>query len=564
MTGVSAEIEPAAPAPVVGDQRLLLWLPLVAFLAPLLHAGLSLKVPLSSNALMLAGFTILLAAALGLALHWVENRGRGTVPQLVRAALLSMTLILVFDLLFYPADSPILLMLVFPTLGVWAVLTGIFWVIRRQVAKILFIGAVALVASTLAPHIVARLPHWGEAPTLPGARVAAGPVIYIVLDEMIGPEAIPREIEGGERAYGALRALFERHGFRLYGRTFSRHSLTFRSVPNTLNFDLDDQGRGMILQHASNNVVEATLFRQMAARRPLAIYQTKHLNFCSAVASHCETLPSYDAQSPWVADQGFGPAEDLEILRIAFSGSLAAQAGISLIGAARGLQVSGTVPEYFDVHAFPAWFDHVAAAIGTSDGTWNHFVHLLSPHSPYILDESCVAGDGWDLPYNLTETHGLTGDALDARRAAQYRGYFRQMGCLIHKLDGMFTQIDSNPALADATIVLHGDHGSRISAGRMSDTVSERDLIDNHAALYAIRGRDIAPGYDLRQVSIQALTAEYFGAKPYGPGEADDLDLVIDASSGDGTVIVPMPQLPMAPATGLLDVPLAPPPQLPH
>ncbi len=104
------------------------------------------------------------------------------------------------------------------------------------------------------------------------------------------------------------------------------------------------------------------------------------------------------------------------------------------------------------------------------------------------------------------------------------------MGCLVQKLDWFFTRIDGNPALRDATIVLHGDHGSRISAGRFSTTVSARDLIDNHAALYAIRARDIEPGYDLRQVSIQALTAEYFGGRQLIEGAEGDLNVVIDAA----------------------------------
>ncbi len=192
---------------------------------------------------------------------------------------------------------------------------------------------------------------------------------------MIGPEGIPRDIEGGAIAYAKLRDVFERHGFRLYGRAFSRHSLTFRSVPNTLNFDLDDEGRGMILQHATNNVVQATLLEQMAAQHPLAIYQTKHLNFCSAVASYCETLPSYDAQSPWVAGMGFGAAEDLEVLKIAFSGSLTAQAGAWLIGTVRGLQIDEKTPEYFDVHAFP----RLVRSSGLRGGRIGWHLELLRP-----------------------------------------------------------------------------------------------------------------------------------------------------------------------------------------
>ncbi len=106
MSGPSAQLGGETLAPPAGNPRLLFFLPLVAFLAPLLHAALALKVPLSGNALLLAGFIVLLAVGLGLALSWVETRGQGPAAQFVRAALLSATFIIVFDLLFYPADNP--------------------------------------------------------------------------------------------------------------------------------------------------------------------------------------------------------------------------------------------------------------------------------------------------------------------------------------------------------------------------------------------------------------------------------------------------------------------------
>lgn len=523
---------------------LLLLLPVVAVLSPLLHACLSLKLPLGLHFWLLAGLVVLFGLLLGIALFWLGSRRPGRLRQILQAGLLGALVILVFDLLTYRAEQPLLQAFPLAALGLWAGLALAFWIIRRQVARILFIGALALLTSTLAPHVTALLPPSQHPASRIESAATDAPVIYIVLDEMIGPEAIPRDIEGSEAVYRAVRQLFDAHGFRLYGRAFSRHALTVRSIPNTLNFDLDDVGRGMILQHASNDVVQSALLDQLAARRPLAIYQTRHIDFCSAAATRCETLPSYDATSDWVSYLGFGPAENLIVLAEAVSGSVVARAGTRLVAALLTLDSDKTVPEYFDVHAFPAWFDHVSADVAGSAGQWNYFIHLLSPHAPYLLDAHCIPRAGWDLPYNLTEEKRLVGADLEAARDRHYRAYFEQMTCLIGKLDVFLTRLDQTPALKDATIVLHGDHGSRISGGRFAETVTERDLIDNHAALYAIRAPGIGPGYDLREVSIQALTAEYFGGRVPPLGSSDDRSIVIDVGATGDIQVRQMPDLP--------------------
>ena len=100
----------------------------------------------------------------------------------------------------------------------------------------------------------------------------------------------------------------------------------------------------------------------------------------------------------------------------------------------------------------------------------------------------------------------------------------------------MLTSLETQPHFADATIVIHGDHGPRISAGQYVEGLSDRDMIDNYSALYAIRRPGTESGYDSRKVSVQRLTAEYFSAEGAELGP-DDPTVVID-SREVGTVVV--------------------------
>ena len=130
-------------------------------------------------------------------------------------------------------------------------------------------------------------------------------------------------------------------------------------------------------------------------------------------------------------------------------------------------------------------------------------------------------------------------------RALNYAKFYPQVECVTNQVALLFDRLEEFPNLADATIVVLGDHGSRISAGhrwvrgpRRIKKYSIQDLVDNHSALFAIRGPGISPGYDLRHTSIQRLTAEYLGdSDDLGP---DNRTIVVLAAPNKVKVL-PMP-----------------------
>ena len=64
------------------------------------------------------------------------------------------------------------------------------------------------------------------------------------------------------------------------------------------------------------------------------------------------------------------------------------------------------------------------------------------------------------------------------------------------------------------TIILHGDHGSRIANDfQFIEHMSERDIIDSYATFMAIKDTTFTSEADDRFISIQDAYAEFIGLK---------------------------------------------------
>ena len=107
----------------------------------------------------------------------------------------------------------------------------------------------------------------------------------------------------------------------------------------------------------------------------------------------------------------------------------------------------------------------------------------------------------------------------------------------------------------DATIVLHGDHGSRIARvaplTTMPQTLSDQDLTDMYSVLYAVRSPSLAPGYREELVSLQAQFRDTFLGAPRGDGPPEvylDYPATVDSS-------LTKPPFPRRPMSGLRRAP---------
>jgi hypothetical protein len=551
----------SASAPTVHDRSgavdrvLLVLVPALAILAPLIDTFGRLSIPiLTWPAIRLLGQAALTGITLGAVAALLRPSRRGQwLRGLAFAGVLTVVVLVVVDLAF---SGHQLLTHVAPeragrlaVLAAGAAITfGILWVIRAQAARILFVLAAVFLVSTVWTRAGAFVQPSGDVrpPALTPAPTDQPPFIYIVLDEAMGIEGL-RSVPGGGTLADRLQALFVGHGFHVFGRAFSRHFVSARSIPNILNFDFRDDSFGPLLRHSRAGRVESALFSQLMQRGyRTVVYDTVHIDFCFDGSSRCETLPSFNPFSPYTpADASHRSAFLRQIVRYALVESYLIYYRPSwLFWGAQFPPVAEL--SALDAHAFPSWVDRFRADVLSSPRGRAYFAHLLMPHAPYVLTPDCRESGTSAVGYFLQEQQGLHDAALDAAREQTYSRYVAQYGCAANKIETLLSDIDRDPAFADATIVIQGDHGARISAGQYAEDLSDRDMVDNYAALYAARKPGLAPGYDLREASVQRLTAEFFSGKTPDELGPDERTVVIDSRNGS-VVLRPMPDFGASP-----------------
>jgi len=367
------------------------------------------------------------------------------------------------------------------------------------------------------------------------------PVIHIVLDEMIGTEGIDRSIPGGEEAYQLVRAFHERFDFRLYGKAFSRHWYTGMSIPNMMNYDYRDTSFGKESKYLLAGKWQ--FFDDMSGRGyDINVYQTSHLNFCASENIHeCHTLDSFIPTRTYISLPRQFASHSLPINAMIFNLIREKMKASYISGLGRIpvgiMNKGGYFSLNYDVPSFKLWFDAFSRDVANSKGGELFFAHFLTPHSPYILNKNCETKFvRWEAPYLLVGEL-LNNKDWQKTRKRFYEEYYEQVSCVYKKLTQFMENIERLDHFKNATIVLNGDHGARISAGHVLEILSKRDVIDNYSAHFSIRSPGVKPGYDLRSVSIQRLFAELFNDQYKGKAMSESETVVADTMRMEQVVI---------------------------
>jgi hypothetical protein len=155
--------------------------------------------------------------------------------------------------------------------------------------------------------------------------------------------------------------------------------------------------------------------------------------------------------------------------------------------------------------------DKFRADIRTSPRGVAYIVHLLIPHSGYLyaadcslVDPSVWARDGYGEKLRYTEE----------QRSRLYRRYLDQMACATKQMQSLFAELKDLGIYDQATIIVHGDHGSRLGnvpyITDAPDALSERDMLDHYSAFLAIKEPGLKPGIYEEPVVLQRLFADRF------------------------------------------------------
>ena len=356
------------------------------------------------------------------------------------------------------------------------------------------------------------------------ARDDLPPVVVVVLDEHMGLEGIPIDIDGGARTREAVRGVYERHGFRLYTRAYSQYAWTLDSLGNLFNFTADARSRAFIAETEAPHVLRRNLFLQRAAREGYAIrvYQSDYLDFCRADGAPPEFCLQYKTSSagsvqkeklPWLEKAGL-------IGNTLLSKTVLAQGAAGLRGvlAKAGLPV-GTADAQLGMLVGPyeamKVLDRLEADLLSGARGRLFLAHLMIPHFPYTYDAECGIQRHTPPWMKSRDAAAPAVTGPESWRRERYRRYFLQVQCLAHRLDRFFGALGAAGVLDDAVVVVLGDHGTRANERDPTPdslaALEPKYLVDNFSALFAARGPGVKPGLEERRYPLVKAFAEVLG-----------------------------------------------------
>jgi hypothetical protein len=436
-----------------------------------------------------------------------------------------------------------------------------FWYLRERIHAILFVFLVVTLGATIVTqprlHLPAAEANADGADRLVESWSAQGPfnedlpvVFHIVLDEMMSPGGMTEDLPGGVETRRALYDLGDRHGLRTYDAVYSRDFFTARALPNLMAADYQDSRRLDAIE-ADLDAAENAYFDDMAARGYRTIvFQTSHLDFClNPNVAACETFNSYNPGGEGYdgLDLRSRTLNLWNTLLRAYEPSYASTYGGMLLRrhydlGSRAVGVIGH-QDRFDVQRFPDWFDRFTGFARRAPRGTHIFAHLMVPHAPYLLTPGCAVSGTFYTSYYMG-THYPTDADRERARLLAYSDYLQQVRCIARQVDGLLRTLAQIESFRDATIVIHGDHGSRISTGHFIEDHAPRDFVDNYATYYAIKGPDVEPGIDCELVSLPEIFRRHMTpiSGPPPPGRAP-LPVIVSSRDREGTTVeAPMPE----------------------
>lgn len=359
------------------------------------------------------------------------------------------------------------------------------------------------------------------------------PVVHIVLDEHIGIEGVPVDLPGGAALRADLLDFYVGNGFRIYGKAFSQYHNTGDSLSNLVNGTAQPLAQlFMAPSGLGYTVTENAWFDRLSAQGyRIHVYQTDYLDFCGGKGhriARCITSPA----------TGLAVLEGQEIAIAAkvafFFGKFSDPS--SFFGLTNRIPFylrkfqpstespSEIVPDRWRLAGLGApWakitVERLIDDLREAESGTAYFAHLLLPHRGFVLDENCRLKLDLDSWYDYPHLGLRPGQRLASEsRRVRYAEYFKQVHCARRTMGGVLGALSQSGVLDKAIVIVHGDHGSRISGLPPFDShaswLTRTDLADSFSTLFAIRSPNLLAGYDSSVRSIQALFADLVYGRP--------------------------------------------------
>lgn len=406
-----------------------------------------------------------------------------------------------------------------------------------------FYLAVAVFSTTL---LAANLFQIGApAHILPAADAGSGQrapahFLYLVLDEHMGPEGLPTDIDECRQARRRIERTAWRWNLTLHSNAYSNYATTFDSLTSAMNgrllarhLELSPPPDGHGIHH-----LDTQTFRDAATRQGYALrfIQLRNVDF---TGGNPELAFNYDDS---IAEAGNMPggwtdrfkllvgryqASDLVFAR--FKGFFPFRFGLRML---------------FPLSAGRQWPVWLIEEILAAKRPTLFFAHILCPHGPYLYkaDGTLRAPREWvhDQDYQRLN---------EADYRARYARYGEQVQFLQTQLSYLFTELNARGFFEPMTVVVHGDHGSRILAQRPGIAKLEvsgplsvdrfdyegkpdpQDLRDRFSVLLATKRSGQKMGNaEVTPISLIRVIPQYTGVAPLPEGSSADAAYLFDSA----------------------------------
>ncbi len=318
------------------------------------------------------------------------------------------------------------------------------------------------------------------------------PLIHIILDEHIGLGGLPSGMQEAEAPRQAMREVYK--DFALYSHAYSRFAETKYSLTSLMNgdvgADIGDLVEGDLYTFAPTR--NDWLERLKDEGYAIKIYQSAWFDMCRTPGIAVDACYTYSFFSPNA------------IQRAPLSTGQRLRALVTKLFIGRGaLQLEPMV----GMEAL----DQFRADIAKAPRGVAYIVHLLVPHFGYLYADDCSLLDPsrWEREA-FGDDHAYSAE----ERAGLYRRYLPQLQCADRRMSELFAELQQLGVYDEATIIVHGDHGSRIAERpyitEMPHSLSAQDKIDHYATLLAIKAPGLAAGIHAEARPLQRVFAETF------------------------------------------------------
>lgn len=374
---------------------------------------------------------------------------------------------------------------------VYLVILTMFYFIRKHVSAFLNIVFLSLAAFVLVtgnggPYSK-KLSKSTASPasTLP-------PYVHIVLDENIGTEGIDATAAEGINFVTDWKSHYIENGFKVYGRAFSHHLDTSLSFSTFLNFDPEETSRKFVRAGDKKFIITKNrLFEHLAHQGyQINVIQSPYLDLCSKSESYIVTSCNTYAQKlvqPLTSD-----AVDRNQLTSYIGGSLRRMYVGELF---QLLHISpASLPEFeplSGVENTMAAFNYIVEDLKQIQHGNAYFVHLILPHRPYLYDGNCE---------------------MKNNKKSRYEAYLDQLRCSQKLMAQLLEIFAANPVMKNSTIIIQGDHGSRIHINKKIHSIKSKfseldksDMVQYFSTLMAIRSPQLKAGYDLTPLPLEII-----------------------------------------------------------